>query len=70
MKKNKKPYYIPLKIGKRVRSPFSDIVKIKTKSNGQGALKAVLVFGIIAFQILLFIVLHFIKIIIYFYKKG
>ena len=59
MKKNKrKSYYLPLKIDRRVHSPFSDIVKIKTKSNGQGVIKAFLVFGIIAFQMLLFIVLH------------
>ncbi len=59
MQKNKnKTYYSPLKIDRRVRSPFSDIVKIKTKSNGQGAIKAVLIFGIIACQTLLFIALH------------
>ena len=40
MQKNKtKAYYLPLKIDRRIRSPFSDIVKIKTKSNGQGVLK-------------------------------
>ena len=54
----RKSYYIPLKIDRRVHSPFSDIVKIKTKSNGQGVIKAFLVFGIIAIQMLLFIVLH------------
>ena len=54
----KKSYYIPLKIDRRIRSPFSDIVKIKTKSNGQGVIKAFLVFGIIAIQMLLFIHLH------------
>ena len=58
MKSNKKPYYISLKKHKRLRSPFSGVVKIKTKSNGVGKLKAVLVFGIIAVQTLLFVVLH------------
>ncbi len=59
MQKNKnKWYYRPLNIYSRVRSPFSDVIKIKTKSNGQGVLKAFLVFGIIAFQTLLFIALH------------
>ena len=54
MKKFDKPF----KIEKRVNSPFSDIVKIKTESNGLGVLKAFLIFGIIGFQLLLFIVLH------------
>ncbi len=53
-----KTYYSPLKIDRRRRSPFSDVVKIKTKSNGQGALKAILVFGIIILQALFFILLH------------
>jgi len=59
MKTNKnKNYYSPLKIDSRVRSPFSGIIKIKTKNNGIGKLKAVLVFGIIGVQTLLFILLH------------
>lgn len=48
----------PIIVGKRTRSPFSDIVKIKNDSNGFGVLKAFIVFGIIGFQLLLFIILH------------
>ena len=48
----------PIRIEKRVRSPFSDIVKIKKANNGLGVLKAFVIFGIIGFQLLLFIVLH------------
>lgn len=53
MKKNS-----PFRIDKRIKSPFSDIVKIKKESNGLGLLKAFLVFGIIGFQLLIFILLH------------
>ena len=56
--KVKKPYHLPLKIDKKIRSPFSDVIRIKTKSNGIGKLKAVLVFGIIGIQTLVFILLH------------
>ena len=52
MKKFDKPF----RIEKRVNSPFSDIVKIKKESNGLGVLKAFIVFGIIAFQVLMFII--------------
>ena len=54
----KKSYHLPLKIDRKTRSPFSDVVRIKTKSNGVGKLKAVLVFGIIGVQTLIFILLH------------
>ena len=40
------------------RYPYTDIVKIKTENNGFGLIKAIIVFGIIAFQLLLFILLH------------
>lgn len=49
---------VPLRIERRARSPFTDIVKIKKPNNGLGVLKAFLVFGIIGFQLLLFILLH------------
>ena len=45
-------------IRKKVSYPYTDIVKIKTENNGLGALKALVVFGIIAFQLLLFVLLH------------
>ncbi len=59
MKNNR---HLPLnktfKIRKKTRSPYTDIVKIKTENNGFGVLKALLIFGIILFQLLIFILLH------------
>ena len=37
----------PIRVGKRTRSPFSDIIKIKNGSNGFGVLKAFIVFIIL-----------------------
>lgn len=45
-------------IGRRVRSPYSDIVKIKTENNGLGILKSFIIFGIIALQAILFVFLQ------------
>ena len=58
MVKKMKKFDKPFKIDNRVRSPFSDIVKIKKPNNGLGVLKAFLVFGIIAFQLVIFVLLH------------
>ncbi len=45
-------------LGRKTRSPYTDIVKIKTENNGLGVLKALLIFGIILFQLLIFVLLH------------
>ena len=45
-------------LAKKTRSPYTDVVKIKTENNGSGILKALIIFGIIIFQLLLFILLH------------
>lgn len=45
-------------IKKKIAYPYTDIVKIKTENNGLGVIKALVVFGIIAFQLLLFVLLH------------
>ncbi len=42
----------------RIRSHYTDIVKIKTENNGLGVLKALFIFGIILFQLLIFVLLH------------
>ncbi len=45
-------------IRKKVSYPYTDVVRIKTENNGLGVLKVLVVFGIIAFQLLMFILLH------------
>ena len=43
---------------RKKRYPYTDIVKIKTENNGFGLIKALVIFGIIGLQLLLFILLH------------
>lgn len=45
---------------KKARSPYINAVKIKTENNGLGLLKAIVIFGIIILQMLMFIFLHFV----------
>ncbi len=56
--KQQPPLIKTFHLGKRTRSPYTDIVKIKTENNGLGVLKALLIFGIILFQLLMFVLLH------------
>ncbi len=59
MKEKQQPPLIKtFHVGKRVRSPYKDVVKIKTENNGLGVLKALLIFGIILFQLLIFVLFH------------
>ena len=59
MKEKQQPPLIKtFHLRRRTRSPYTDIVKIKTENNGLGVLKALFIFGIILFQLLIFVLLH------------
>lgn len=57
-KNNASPLIKTIPIGTRIRSPHSEVVKIKTENNGLNIIKTILILGILAIQLGLFIFFH------------
>ena len=57
-RKNPNPLIKTIPIQKRANSPYTDIVKIKTETNGLNAIKLSLVLLVLLIELALFVLLH------------